>query len=218
METKLLKNIPLFNGLAKPELKAILSNALIRHYPKNAIIINEGDNTDSLYVVLEGKVKAYLSDDAGREIILSIQGPGDYIGELAIIDEQPRSASVMTLEPCKFCIISKSYFDSCLVNNPTIAIKLLKTQTLRVRRLTENVKSLALLDVYGRVARTLLNMATPHKNELIIDQKLTHMDIAKMVGASREMVSRIMKDLSEGGYIKSEDRRITINERLPDAW
>jgi len=218
METKLLKNIPLFNGLAKSELKAILSNALIRHYPKNAIIINEGDNTDSLYVVLEGKVKAYLSDDAGREIILSIQGPGDYIGELAIIDEQPRSASVMTLEPCKFCIISKSYFDSCLVNNPTIAIKLLKTQTLRVRRLTENVKSLALLDVYGRVARTLLNMATPHKNELIIDQKLTHMDIAKMVGASREMVSRIMKDLSEGGYIKSEDKRITINERLPDAW
>jgi len=217
MEHK-LKNIPLFSELENAELKAIISNALIRHYPKNAIIINEGDTTDSLYILLAGKVKAYLSDDTGREIILSIQGAGDYIGELAIIDEQPRSASVMTMEPSKFCIISKAYFDSCLVNNPTIAIKLLRAQTQRVRRLTENVKSLALMDVYGRVARTLLNMATPHDNELIIDQKLTHMDIAKMVGASREMVSRIMKDLAEGGYIKSEDKRITINERLPNAW
>ena len=217
MERELAK-IPLFSDLKKAEIKAITDSAITRTYPKNTVIIHEGDTSDSLYVILSGKVKVYVSNDSGREVILGVQGSGEYFGEMALIDEMPRSASVMTMVQSKFCILSKALFESCLIKNPTIALKLLRTQSLRVRRLTLNVKNLALLDVYGRVARALLNMATQHDDGMVIEHRLTHQDIAKMVGASREMVSRIMKDLSEGGYIRSEGHLISISERLPTAW
>jgi CRP/FNR family cyclic AMP-dependent transcriptional regulator len=109
-------------------------------------------------------------------------------------------------------------FETCITSNPAMALKLLKTQTLRVRRLTNNVKNLALLDVYGRVARALLNLATQQDDIMVIEHRVTHQDIAKMVGASREMVSRIMKDLTTGGYITCEGHHITINESLPTGW
>ena len=217
MESELAR-IPLFSDLQKTEIKAIADGAVIRSYLKNTIIIHEGDMSDSLYIILSGKVRVFVSDDNGREVILAVQGPGEYFGEMALVDEMPRSASVITTAQSKFCILSKALFESCLTNNPAIALKLLRTQTHRVRRLTINVKSLALLDVYGRVARTLINMATQYDDRMVIEHKLTHQDIAKMVGASREMVSRIMKDLSTGGYIRCEGQHITINERLPAGW
>jgi len=213
-----LARVPLFADLKKKEINAIADGAIIRSFPKNTIIIHEGDTSDSLYIILSGRVKVFVSDDNGREVILAVQGPGEYFGELALVDEMPRSASVLTMVQSKFCIITKSIFDSCLTSNPAIALKLLKTQTLRVRRLTNNVKNLALLDVYGRVARALLNLATPHDDMMVIEHKVTHQDLAKMVGASREMVSRIMKDLTTGGYIKCEGNNITINEGLPTGW
>ena len=217
MEVDLTK-IPLFSGLRKAEIKPIADNAIIRSYPKNTIIIHEGDTSDSMYIILSGKVKVFVSNDNGREVILGVQGPGEYFGEMALVDEMPRSASVITMIQSKFCIISKALFESSLTSNPAIALKMLKIQTQRVRRLTLNVKNLALLDVYGRVARALLNLATLQDDHMVIEHRLTHQDIAKMVGASREMVSRIMKDLTTGGYIKTEGQHITINERLPTGW
>ena len=160
----------------------------------------------------------FLSDENGKEVTLNMQGKGEFFGELALLDESPRSASVMTLEPCKFALISKSDFDVCLTKNPHIALNLIRMLTQRVRVLSENVKNLALLDVYGRVARVLLNMSQDKDGKKIIEQRLTHQDIASMVGASREMVSRILKDLSTGGYIKTEGKHITIVENLPHAW
>jgi CRP/FNR family cyclic AMP-dependent transcriptional regulator len=171
-----------------------------------------------MYVVLNGKVKVYLSDDEGKEIIINILKEGDYFGELALLDESPRSASVMTLEDCKFAVLSKLAFDECLTSNPEIALQVIRGLSARLRYLTENVKSLALMDVYGRVARTLLEMAEDQNGVQVINQKLTQRDIASMVGASREMVSRILKDLSVGGYITIESKSITINEKLPHGW
>jgi len=217
MKSELAK-ISLFSDLQKTELNAIADGAVIRSYPKNTIIIHEGDASDSLYIILSGKVKVFVSDNNGREVILAVQSSGEYFGEMALVDEMPRSASVITMVQSKFCILSKAIFESCLTHNPAIALKLLRTQTQRVRRLTINVKNLALLDVYGRVARTLLNMATQQEDRMVIEHRLTHQDIAKMVGSSREMVSRIMKDLTTGGYIRCEDHQITINERLPVSW
>lgn len=214
----MLENIPLFSGLGPKDIAAIASHAVTRSYPKNTIIINEGEMSESLYLIQSGKVKVYVSDADGKEVILNIQGPNQYFGEMALIDDAPRSASVMTMENTSLSIISKAAFRECLAKNPDISLNLIKTFTQRVRVLTENVKNLALLDVYGRVARTLLNLATPHGDALIIEQKLTQQDIANMVGASREMVSRILKDLSVGGYIKTEGKQILINEKLPAAW
>jgi CRP/FNR family cyclic AMP-dependent transcriptional regulator len=167
---------------------------------------------------LSGRVKVYLSDEDGKEVIINTQGPGEYFGELALIDEAPRSASVMTIEDSKLSIVSKRDFESCLARYPEIALRVIKGLTKRLRHLTENVKSLALMDVYGRVARTLLSLAEEQDGKLVVHQRLTQRDIAAMIGASREMVSRILKDLTIGGYITVDKKSITINEKLPHAW
>lgn len=208
----------MFSELAPAETDALTAHCQTRTYPANSILINEGDNTDSLYVILEGEVKVYASDETGKEVILNILGPGEYFGELSLVDDQPRSASVMTLSPIKTMIISKSEFKRCLAENPELSFNLIRSLTKQVRALTDSVKNLALMDVYGRVAHTLLDLATDVDGKHVIQQKLTHQDIANMVGASREMVSRILKDLTTGGYISVDKKHITINEKLPAAW
>lgn len=213
-----LEQISLFSELSEGDLDAISKLAVTRSFPKNTMIICEGDHSDSLYAILGGKVKVFLSDEEGKEVTLNLQGTGEYFGELALLDEAPRSASVMTVEDSKLTIISKHAFDKCMQDNPDIALKVMRGLARRLRDLTENVRSLALMDVYGRVARMLLDMAEEKDNKLVIPQRLTQRDIASMVGASREMVSRILRDLSTGGYITIHNKIITINERLPSGW
>lgn len=214
----MLQNIPLFSALGQEDLEAIAKQAVTKTFPKGNIVINEGDRTDSLYVILSGKVKVFLTDENHKEVIVDIQRVGDYFGELALLDEAPRSASVMTMEPCTFLVVSKSAFDRYLTNNPEVALNVMKGLAGRLRATTENVRSLALLDVYGRIARTLLQLARREGEDNVIDQKLTHQDLANMVGASREMVSRIMADLARGGYIKVEGKSIVVKEKLPPGW
>lgn len=214
----MLSNVPLFSELGAEDLRVISGQGVTRTYPKNTLLISEGDLSDTFYVILSGKVKVYASDENGREVILNILGSGEYFGELALIDEAPRSASVVTLEQSRLSVISKGDFQRCLSEHPEIALEMIRPLVRRIRSLTENVKNLALLDVYGRVARTLLAQAVEQDGCLVIQERLTHQDIANMVGASREMVSRIMKDLTAGGYIEIKDRRITIPGKLPAAW
>lgn len=214
----MLNKIPLFANLPQEQLAILNKRTVTKAYPRNTILVSEGDNTDQLFVILSGKVKVYLADEEGKEVILNIHGTGDYFGEIALLDDAPRSASVMTLEDSKMLVISKRDFQECLVQQPAIALTLLRDISRRLRLLTDNVKSLALMDVYGRVARTLLSLATQRDGHLIIEQKLTQKDIANMVGASREMVSRIMKDLTAGGYISVTKTGMKINEKLPSHW
>jgi len=215
---QILKAIPLFANLQDEAINSIASHVITKSFPKNSIIINDGDETSSMYIIQSGKVKAFLSNEDGKEVILSIMKTGDYFGELSLLDSAPRSASIMTMEPCKFFIINKENFEQSLEAHPDIARNLVTELSRMVRKLTENVRGLALMDVYGRVAHTLLDMAEDIGNDKVINQKLTHQDIARMVGSSREMVSRIMKDLQMGGYITSESKRIVINEKLPPGW
>lgn len=210
--------VSLFEGLSEGDLGMLAQHSVTRSYPKNAILINEGDRSDSLYVIESGKVKVFVSDEEGREMILNILAPGDYFGELALIDDAPRSASVMTLQPTKLVMISRADFQQCLRDSPEMAYNLIRNMAQRIRGLTDSVKSLALMDVYGRVARTLLDLAEESDGQLVIEQRLTHQEIANMVGASREMVSRILKDLTTGGYVTVDRERITIKERLPRHW
>jgi len=216
-----LANIPLFAGLEESELSVIYDSATVRGFARNTIVIHEGDDSDSLFLILSGRVKVFLTSEKGREVILNTQGAGEYFGELALLDDLPRSASVITAESCQFCVIAKSIFQEVLVAHPVIALKVIKNLTQRVRALTDNVKNLALLDVYGRVARTLLGIAVvcpEDEGKMIVEPKPTHQDIGKMVGASREMVTRIMKDLVVGGYVHVENERIVIHQKLPRSW
>ena len=214
----MLNNVYMFSELAPSDANILTEHSHTRTYPANTILINEGDQTDSLYVILDGEVKVYASDETGKEVILNILHAGEYFGELALVDDAPRSASVMTLAPVKVMVISKADFKQCLAKNSEMAFNLIRSLTKQVRALTENVKSLALMDVYGRVANTLLELSAEKEGKRIIEQKLTHQDIANMVGASREMVSRILKDLATGGYITVDKKSITINEKLPAGW
>jgi CRP/FNR family cyclic AMP-dependent transcriptional regulator len=214
----MISNSPLFSELSEADIDFIANRGTTKSFPRNTILINEGDESDFLCVILEGQVKVYASEESGKEVILNIQGPGEYFGELSLIDEVPRSASVMTLKPSRLVFISRGEFEACLVNNPLLALKLIRSLTQRIRALTEVVKNLALHDVYGRVARTLLKLAHEQDGVLVIDQRFTHQDLANMVGASREMVSRILKDLHTGGYIDVKNRVITISGKLPPAW
>jgi CRP/FNR family cyclic AMP-dependent transcriptional regulator len=213
----MLENVPLFSGLSAESLAEIEQHSSVKSFRKNAIIISQDDKSYSLYVILSGRVKVFVSGEDGREAVLNYQGAGDYFGDLALIDKQPRVASVMATEASKFMIISRQDFLTCLSRNPEIAINLIKPMTQRMRMLAKNVSSLALMDVYGRVARILLQQAVEKEGEMVTG-RITQQEIAEMVGASRAMVSRILKDLKTGGYISVHNKCVTIHQKLPGRW
>lgn len=218
MGAGMLKGIGVFENLSDEQIGLLTERAVVRTYPKGAIIVNEGDQGNSMFVVQSGSVKAFLSDETGKEVVLSTQGPGEYFGDLALFDDQPRSASVMTLESCKVMMISKTQLREAIDEDPEIGFLLLKGLARRVRVLTENVRTLALLDVFGRLVKTLYSLAEEKDGAHVIDQRLTQQDLANRIGASREMVSRIMHDLTEGGYIGVKAKRITILKKIPSSW
>lgn len=215
----ILEKVEIFAGLNKQELEALSASVVVRPYPKNTVVINEGDVADSLFIIDSGRVKVYCSDKNGKEFIMNTLGVGDHFGELALLDDDKRSASVRTLEKANFCIIYKDDFSRVLDEKPNIAKTLIRNLTRRVRKLTQDVKALALQDVYGRVANVLNDMATPRDatSSIIVD-KLTQQDIADRVGASREMVARILKDLTIGEYISFDGRQIIIHGKLPAEY
>jgi len=212
-----LKAVSLFSGLSPQEIATLADVAIVRTYPKNSIVVTEGESSDSLYVILSGRVKVFVSDEHGKDLVINVEGPGEYFGELAL-DEGPRSASVATLEPSKMAVIANDVLRRFLASHPEAALQLIRGLIGRTRRMTESLKDLALLDVYGRVAKLLLELATEADGRLVVDQRLTQQDIADRVSASREMVSRILKDLTTGGYITSEGGKIVIQRRPPRAW
>lgn len=212
----ILDKVEIFEGLTQEEMDALTASSVSRSYPKNTVIINENDHADSLYLIESGRVKVYCSDKNGKEFIMNTLTAGDHFGELALLDDDKRSASVRTMEKSSFCIVYKEDFNQVLAQQPNIAKTLIRNLTRRVRKLTQDVKALALQDVYGRVTNVLTTLAEPRDEETsIIPEKLTQQDIADRVGASREMVARILKDLTIGEYISFEGRNIVIKGKLP---
>ena len=212
-----LKNFALFEGVPDADLRPLAERAVTRTFPKQAIIINEGDIGDSLFMVVAGRAKVYLSDEHGKELILSIKGPGQYFGELAL-DENLRSASVMTLEPSQFAVLPRAEFKTFVLLHAEVAMRLFQNLARVARGMNDNVRSLAMMDVYGRVARMLLELAVEKDGKMIIPERLTQKDIASRVGASREMINRILRDLTVGGYVSVDSGHITINKQPPARW
>jgi CRP/FNR family cyclic AMP-dependent transcriptional regulator len=211
------QSLPRFEGLAETELRALLERAAQRTVPRNTILVAEGDETDAVFFVLAGRIKIFLSDAGGKEVVINIQGPGEYFGEMSL-EPGGRSASVMTLEPSRLAVVKMPDFRSFLLGHPEFQQELVRKLIRRVRGLTSHVRDLALLDVYGRVIRTLESLACEHEGRMIVPQVMSQQAIANLVGASREMVSRILKDLRVGGYIGLEERRIVMLRKPPPAW
>lgn len=213
---------PEHSGPLKDELlRAIATRGGLRRYPAQTVLVHEDDRSDSLYILLEGRVKIYGSSPNGREIVYNTHGPGEYFGEMTL-DGGPRSASVMTLEPCECIVVPGAEVREFLATHPDFAMHLIVKLIGLVRRSTHNVKRLALEDVYSRVARLLDELAVPLEGgapgERIVTERLTQQDIADRVGSSREMVSRIFTQLTQGGYVVLEKRQIVLKRKLPPGW
>jgi CRP/FNR family cyclic AMP-dependent transcriptional regulator len=214
VSTLLLRNVPLFAALPEGALQLLTRVVGRKSYPRNSNIISAGDPTDALFIVISGRLKVMMSDDEGREVILAILSQGEFFGEMGLIDDSPRSATVIAIEPCELLMISKADFKKCLQENFDICMGVMRGLVRRLREADKKIGSLALMDVYGRVARLLMEMAETIDGQRVVTKKLPKQDIAKMIGASREMVSRVMKDLQTSGYIEVKAGSIFLRESL----
>jgi CRP/FNR family cyclic AMP-dependent transcriptional regulator len=214
VSTAVLKAVPLFASFPEDQLRVLTTVVTRRSLPRSTTVMASGDATDSLYIVLSGRLKVMMSDAEGKEVILSILGPGEFFGEMGLIDDAPRSASVVSIEACELLSISKRDFKKSLAENFEMAQAVMRGLVRRLRDADRKIGSLALLDVYGRVARLLLDMSETVDGEKIVTKRLPKQDIAKMIGASREMVSRVMKDLQMGGYIEVRGSSIILRDTI----
>jgi CRP/FNR family cyclic AMP-dependent transcriptional regulator len=206
-----------FAHLEESALQKLAPGGTVRSYTRNVVVLSEGDVTDSLYVVLSGRVKAFVSDESGKEVIVNTIGAGDFFGEL-VLDGGARSASIMTLEPSRFFVIPQRDVEALLASNPEFAKNLLRKLIGKVRSLTARVMDLALKDVYGRLVKYLEEGAVEQGGRRVVPDRLTQSEIAARIGGSREMVSRILRDLAAGGYVSVEAKQIILHRKLPAHW
>ena len=209
---EVLRKVPLFSGVADSDLSAFADLTRERSYPKGSVIVFEDDPGDAMYLVAGGQVKVVLIAEDGREVILSVLGEGTFFGEMAVIDEEPRSAHVIAMEDSTLLVLRREDFQNQLRRSPDVAISLLKEISRRLRRADDKIGSLVLLDVNGRVANLLLRMSDDEGGDRIT-RKLTHHTIAQMIGSSRETVSRTMRNLVERGIIQVTRKDITLKDR-----
>lgn len=195
-------------------LRTVAEQGRITTFPKGTLIIREGERGDTMFVILVGRVKVFSSNREGKEVILDVHGPGEPLGEMAL-DGGLRSASVVTLEPTTCSVISRDTLRRFIADNPDFALQLVAKLIQRTRMAVENVKRLALLDVYGRLT-ALLSSITPDQSGVgVVTERMTQQELAERVGASRDMVSRILHDLAHDGYIAIRSRRIEVLKPLP---
>lgn len=220
METiDVIKANQLFKGLDETELRIITRLTTKKTVLKHTLVISEGDDSSAMYLIQEGKVKVTVTSTDGKELILTTLQQGDNFGELSLLDDSHRSANVVAIENCVFIVLHKADFFQLLKQNSSIAFSVIKFLCHRVRFVTEVAQSLALMDVYGRLVKLLHDLSVPSENgKLIVSIPLTHQDIASRVGCGREMITNIMKGLKKGRYLTIENKIITINKKLPQAY
>jgi len=211
----LIRRVPLFSMLTNDQAQGIADSVVKRRFRRGEIIVEHGRKSNALYILLTGRARVLTADSRGREVILAVLQSGDYVGEMSLIDDEPHSATVRAEVQTDMLILGRAEFTRCLPENSSLSYAIMHGLVQRLRSADRQIESLALLDVYGRVARTLLDMAVDDGETKIIRNKVSRQDLAKVVGASREMVSRVMKDLEERGMIETQDNgSVIIKQRL----
>jgi len=211
----LIRRVPLFSMLTVEQAQTIADGVVKRRYRRGEIIVEQGRKSNALFILLSGRARVITSDTRGREVILAVLEAGDYLGEMSLIDNEPHSATVRAEVQTDVLVLGRSEFATCLPDNSSLSYAILRGLVARLRNADRQIESLALLDVYGRVARALLDMAEDDEGRRVIRSKVSRQDLAKVVGASREMVSRVMKDLEERGLIETQENGwVVLTERL----
>jgi CRP/FNR family transcriptional regulator, cyclic AMP receptor protein len=200
-------------------LRALARAGELRRYAKGTLLIEEGDRGDTLFIILAGRLRAFSRHPVNeREITYGVYGAGEYVGEMGL-DGGPRSASVEALETCVCARIARPTLEAFIASTPAFAIELLSKVIRRARAATLGLKDIALNDVYGRVKSLLESMAVLQADGTrLVSERLTHRDIAQRLGCGREMVSRVMKDLERGGYVRIDAKAIRLLKELPVRW
>jgi CRP-like cAMP-binding protein len=213
---ELIRRVPLFSMLTPGQAASVADAVFKRRFRRGDLIVEQGKKSNALTIILTGRARVISTDAKGREVILATMSTGDYVGEMSLIDDEPHSASVCAEVQTDVLILSRQEFARCLPDSDSMAYSVLRGLVQRLRQADRKIESLALMDVYGRVARVLLESADQDGEGLaLIRDKVSRQDLAKMVGASREMVSRVMKDLEERGFIETrEDRSVLLTQRL----
>lgn len=209
-----LRTLPIFQGLEIGRLEDIATRAEMRRVARGVTVVEAGEAIDNVYFVLNGSMKVLVCDEDGREVIFTIIGQGDIFGEMSLVDDEPRSATVISAVPSDLVVFSQATFRQIMAENFEVCMYLVGNLARRLREADRKIESLALMDVYGRVARLLLDMAEISDGQTIIRKKISKQDIAKMIGASREMVSRVMKDLQARGLIHESHGVLVLQERI----
>ena len=212
-----LRALPMFAPLGDAQLAAIARVAALRRVPRHGVVVNAGDVIDSIYLILSGGLKVVMGDQEGREVILSMLGPGDFFGEMGVIDDHPRSATVRATDESSLVVIAQAEFQRCMADNNEVALYVMRNLVKRLRVADRKIESLSLLDVYVRVARVLLDLAEDRAGRKVVARRITRQDISQMVGASREMVSRVMRDLQLRGLIEEKDDLIWLTDKIDGA-
>ncbi len=211
----LIRRVPLFSMLTNEQAQTIADSVIKRRFRRGEIVVEQGRKTNSLFILLNGRARVLTSDSRGREVILAVLEAGDYVGEMSLIDNESHSATVRAEIQTDMLVLGRNEFAKCLPDNSTLSYSIMRGLVSRLRQADRQIESLALLDVYGRVARTLLDMAEEVDGVKIIRNKVSRQDMAKVVGASREMVSRVMKDLEERGVIETQENgSVVLKEHL----
>ena len=213
---ELIRRVPLFSTLTQSQAESVADAVVKRRFKRGEVIVEQGKKSNFLAIVLTGRARVVTTDTRGREVILATMNPGDYVGEMSLIDNQPHSATVRAEVQTDVLILGRMEFARCLPENTSMAYAVMKGLVQRLRNADRKIESLALMDVYGRVARALLEFAQEDKDgKLVIRERVSRQDVAKMIGASREMVSRVMKDLEDRGFIEvTEDGSTLVKDRL----
>ena len=207
----LLRRVPLFSLLTVAQAEVISGAVIKRRFKRGEALVEQGQKSNALFILLTGRARVMTSDSRGREVILATLAQGDYLGEMSIIDNEPHSASVRAEVQTDVLMLGRAEFARCLTENASMSLVVMRGLVKRLRHADRKIESLALLDVYGRVAHALLDFAVPDaQGQLVIKDKISRQDLAKMVGASREMVSRVMKDLEERGFIEALPSGATV--------
>ena len=212
-----LRTLPVFQGLEIERLEEIARSADMRRVARGVTVVQAGEAIDNVYFVLNGSMKVLLSDEDGREVIFTIIGQGDIFGEMGMVDDEPRSATVVAAMPSDLVVFPHAVFRQIMAENFDVCLRIMGNLARRLREADRKIESLALMDVYGRVARLLLDMAEVTDGQTVIRKKISKQDIAKMIGASREMVSRVMKDLQARGLIKEEHGGLVLQDSIESA-
>jgi CRP/FNR family cyclic AMP-dependent transcriptional regulator len=221
-ERELLRSVPIFAELKDADIQRLAEVVGKRRYPKDTVVFFEKDEADTFFVIESGRIKVTILGDDGREIILSILSPGDFFGEIALLDDDPRSATAIAIEDTELLCLARPDFQAVMETNPSITLALIKVLTGRLRRANHQISTIALLDVYGRVARVILDMAREEGRRLrdgrIAFRRATHQEIANRIGTTRETVTRMFKDLERQGLIHVEGREIILGPDFEKAF